>query len=89
VGRRKKATVVDNRSPLHYTVMFGHVEATQALLDAAFEDGKRMFDPNARDKGGKTPLLSAKHNGDATLVDLLEKAIAGPTGGGDLAHTGQ
>jgi ankyrin repeat protein len=85
VGRRKKATVVDNRSPLHYTVMFGHVEATQALLDAAFEDGKRMFDPNTRDKGGKTPLLSAKHNGDATLVDLLEKAIAGPMG----THTGQ
>jgi ankyrin repeat protein len=58
--------------PLHSAVAAGRIEVATVLLEAG-------ADPNARQRGGFTPLMAAERSGHLDLVELLIRhgAVAG------------
>ena len=59
--------IVDQKlrwSPLYRTVICGHIEATEFLLELG-------ADPNLRNNLGETPLHQAADNSQAKIVKLL------------------
>lgn len=70
----RTATVSGNKMAihaLHAAAAGGHAEIVALLLDAG-------ADPDARQHGGWTPLMSAAANGDDTAVDVLVDHGADP-----------
>ncbi|MGI8575146.1 MAG: ankyrin repeat domain-containing protein [Egibacteraceae bacterium] len=57
--------------PLHAAVAARNLRAVQLVLDAD-------ADPDARQKGGYTPLMAAAHHGDADIVRALLEHGADP-----------
>jgi ankyrin repeat protein len=65
---------------LHSAAAGGHTEIAGLLLAAG-------ADPNARQRGGFTPLMAAAAGGDEPLVDVLIDGGADPTARGDDGKT--
>jgi len=71
---QKKAKVnardYENHTPLHFAVMYGHVETVKLLVELG-------ADPNARATGiTGTPMTLAKTNGYTEIVQILKDAGA-------------
>jgi uncharacterized protein len=76
------AAVADNPmriQALHAAAAGRHLEIATALLAAG-------ADPNARQRGGYTPLMAAAGNGDTALAHALLAAGADPAGAVDVAR---
>lgn len=78
---RAKAGDPQDRSPLHYAVNTGAVEALQILLKAGAP-------PDARDKSGQTPLLQAlasRRFAEATNLLAARASVTATNAGGQTA----
>ena len=61
-------------TPLHSAVAAGRMDNAEALLEAG-------ADPNARQRGGFTPLMEAEQRGDLDLAEMLIRYGAHAGGG--------